>query len=118
MESQSIQIPPQSLDALLARKPDGAQRKTQFGGDLSVGSRRRFEKKKLHKPTALRTKTSHRFAQQLLFLRLLHQGFRDWRWLRIRQVRLRVAGDQALLLALIAEALVGVHPHEPFGHRR
>jgi len=54
VESQFVQIPPQSLDALLTREPDGTQRKAEFRGNLSIGPRRSFEKEQLHKPAALR----------------------------------------------------------------
>jgi len=114
VESQFVQIPPQSFDALLARKTDGTQCQTQFCGNLRVGPRRSFKKEQFHKPAALRSQIGHRFSQQLLFLRLLHQALGNRGRFRIRQMRFGIAADQPLFLALDALALVMRHLHQPF----
>lgn len=107
----------EAIHAFLARETDGADGETKLGGDFVIRTRGRFKKEKLDEAAALRRESGYRFAEHLLFLRLLNEGFGDGGSLRIGQIGIGVAADEALLLLLPAVALVMSHLHEPFGKR-
>ena len=105
----------QAIHAFLAGEADGADGEAKFGGDFGIRARRRFKEEQFDEALALRRKRGNRVAQDLLFLRLLDEFFRDGWSFGIGNVGIRVAAYQTLLLALPAKALMMSDLHKPLG---
>ena len=97
----------------MASEADGADGEAQLSGDFAVRTRWRLEKEEIHEAAALRRQNAHGFAEHLFFLGLLHQSFGDSRSFRVGEIRVSIAADYALLLALPAVALVVSNLDEP-----
>jgi hypothetical protein len=108
---------PQAIHALLASEADGADSEAEFSGDFGVGARGSFEEEKFNETLALRRKRGDGVAQDLLLLGLLHEFFGDGWSFGVGKIGVGVATDEALLLALPAEAMMMRDLHEPLGER-